>query len=198
MYDRSQENKGLLFLAGLSSGLAAWTKNEGVLFLIAAVIGQFFAIVPRRGLSIFLARMTAFFKGALPMLLILAYFKLRLAPAGDLFAADLLHPRGGLFIADRFFRAAVDFGQWPIIFLPILVLSGLLFGIKINPEDKSSIIASTVTLTVVLLGYYGIFLITPHDAGWHVSTSLDRLFLQIWPSAIFLFFQLTALPEEII
>lgn len=198
MYERRQENTGLIFLAGLSSGFAAWTKNEGTLFLAAVVIGQFFATVPKRGWAAFLARMTVFFKGALPVLLILAYFKLRLAPAGDLFAADLLHPRGWLFIAGRFFRTAADFGQWPVLFLPILVLSGLLFGIKINPEDKPSIIGSSVTLAVILLGYYGIFLITPHDAGWHVSTSLDRLFLQIWPSAIFLFFQLAALPEDIV
>ena len=31
-------SKGLLSLAGLTAGFAAWTKNEGVLFVLAAVV----------------------------------------------------------------------------------------------------------------------------------------------------------------
>ena len=205
MYDRNQKNTGLLFLAGLLSGFAAWTKNEGALFLAGAVIGQFFAIVPKNGWKPFLARMAIFFKGALPMLLILAYYKLRLAPRGYLFAADrpvsaivegIVNPHRWLLIAGEFCKAGVSFGRWPILFLPVLILSLIFFGIRINPEDKSNVIGSATSLAVMLFGYYFISLITPYDLTWQLSVTLNRLFLQIWPSVIFVFFQLTALPEK--
>lgn len=206
MYDRNQENTGLLFLAGLLSGLAAWTKNEGALFLAGAAIGQFFAVVPGRGWKPYLARMGVFFKGALPILLILAYYKLRLALAGDLFAADrtpaailggIIDLRRWLFIAGEFCKEGARFGKWPGLFIPALALSAVFFSIKISQKDKANITGTAVSLAVILLGYYFIFLITPHDVAWHLSTSLDRLFLQIWPAAVFLFFQLVALPERI-
>ena len=41
---------------------------------------------------------------------------------------------------------------------------------------------------MTLAGYFFIYLITPRDIYWHLRFSLNRLFLQLWPSAIFLFF----------
>jgi hypothetical protein len=41
---------------------------------------------------------------------------------------------------------------------------------------------------LTLAGYFFIYLITPRDIYWHLRFSLNRLFLQLWPSAIFLFF----------
>ena len=46
----------------------------------------------------------------------------------------------------------------------------------------------TLTLVLTLAGYFAIYIITPRDLYWHLRFSLNRLFLQIWPSAIFLFF----------
>jgi len=36
---------------------------------------------------------------------------------------------------------------------------------------------------------------TPIDLGYHLATSLNRLFLQLWPSVIFLFFLTAGAPE---
>jgi len=33
-----------------------------------------------------------------------------------------------------------------------------------------------------------VYVITPNDLYWHLRFSLNRLFLQLWPAAIFLFF----------
>lgn len=67
---------GLLVLSGLTSGLAAWTKNEGQLFLVVT------------GVSLFLAYMKAgpwsrpgyFLLGLFVPLAVVSYFKLFLAP----------------------------------------------------------------------------------------------------------------------
>jgi len=40
----SEDERGLLILAGLTAGLSAWTKNEGLLFLILVVLTRFIMI----------------------------------------------------------------------------------------------------------------------------------------------------------
>lgn len=206
MYDRYNKNTGLLFLAGISAGLAAWTKNEGLLFFAAIVIGQFFLIVPRSGWGQYIRRMWPFFKGALPILSILAYFKLRLAPPGDILIFEQLRA-ASVGILDyqkwwlnlyEFYKASINFGQWMFPFMPVLIISIILFGIKTNMPDRLSIVGSAVILSIILAGSYFIFLITPDYKMWQLMTlSLNRLFLQLWPSVIFLFFQAIALPEKI-
>ena len=206
MYDRYNKNTGLLFLAGISAGLAAWTKNEGLLFFAAIIIGQFFLIVPRSGWGQYIRRMWPFFKGALPILSILAYFKLRLAPPGDVLifeqlravSAGILDYQKWWLNLYEFYKASINFGQWAFPFMPILIISIILFGIKTNMPDRLSIIGSAVILSIILTGSYFIFLITPDYKMWQLMTlSLNRLFLQLWPSVVFLFFQAIALPKKI-
>jgi hypothetical protein len=33
----------------------------------------------------------------------------------------------------------------------------------------------------MLLGYFGVYVITANDLRWHLGTSLDRLLVQVWP-----------------
>ncbi len=47
---------------------------------------------------------------------------------------------------------------------------------------------AVITLALTLAGYFAIYVITPYDLYWHLRFSLNRLFLQLWPSVIFLFF----------
>jgi hypothetical protein len=37
---------------------------------------------------------------------------------------------------------------------------------------------------------------TPLDLNWHLMTSLNRLFLQLWPSAVFVVFMAAGTPGE--
>jgi hypothetical protein len=42
-------------------------------------------------------------------------------------------------------------------------------------------------MTVVLLmlvGYYIVYVTTPHPQAWHVETSFPRLLAQVWPTAV--------------
>jgi len=43
-----------------------------------------------------------------------------------------------------------------------------------------------VVITTLLLAYFVIYLITPHDLTWHLYTSCSRIFQHVYPALIFL------------
>jgi len=51
-------------------------------------------------------------------------------------------------------------------------------------------------LTLALIGEFFVYIVTPTDMEWLLSTSLNRLILQLWPAAVFIFFMVTRSPEE--
>jgi hypothetical protein len=57
-----------------------------------------------------------------------------------------------------------------------------------QPRPEPAFRVSLATLCLTLAGYFAIYLITPRDLYWHLRFSLNRLFLQLWPATIFLFF----------
>src|SRR4029077_3675319 len=68
------ETPAMMVLSGFAASMAAWTKNEGLLFaliVLAVCLGKRERVLP-------------WIAGALPGFLILAWFKLRLAPPSDL------------------------------------------------------------------------------------------------------------------
>lgn len=130
-----------------------------------------------------------------PLFALIAFFKRAIAPPGDLFSdpATMLHK---LRDASRYWavlkwygREFLRFGEWWLVPLPIVLLV-LYFLMRRNLEtrEKETVRASALALILTLVGYFLIYLITPRDIYWHLRFSLNRLFLQLWPSAIFLFF----------
>lgn len=177
---------GLLALAGLASGLTAWTKNEGLVFLIAAAvtvwIGQFQAVrksrqdhpgkASLRGLRPFLGGL------AIPLAAVLL-FKVSLAPPGDLISgqslaemlAKTLDPSRWGIILGAILQTLPQLGGWSWPAVWILPLGLLLVG------QAKSWLGSLIWLIpgLTLLGYIGVYLITPYDLAWHLQYSLDRL-----------------------
>lgn len=203
-YDRLySKNHNLLFLAGMSAGLTAWTKNEGFLFIISIVVARSFVTIQVHGWKILLKQMRIFFIGLMPILLIIVYFKTHIATANDLISSQ------GLSII---FNKLIDFSRYVqilkayvigsvkftegIISLPLLAIYLFLLGIKREERDKIIINTAFIALALMLAGYFFIYVITPYDLGWHLNTSLNRLFLQLWPSFIFLFFMIAQTPEQ--
>ena len=81
----------------------------------------------------------------------------------------------------------------------ILLLIGYLFlaGVRIDEGDRPGLIQSAAILGLMLIGYFFIYVLTPLDLGYHLATSLNRLFLQLWPSMIFLCFMIADSPEPV-
>ncbi len=190
-------SKRTLALAGLCAGFAAWTKNEGLLFLFSAVIGQILPMLlgkrpvgTRKRREVF-----AFLIGAAPLLALDLWFKHFIAPPGDLFTtpasmiSKAMTPLRYLVILKWFGKQFLRFGDWWLI--PVtLVLVALYFLSSRNEKlrEDAALHASLWTLALTLVGYFAIYVITPNELYWHLRFSLNRLLLQVWPSALFLFF----------
>ncbi len=190
------ESRSPLVLAGLAAGFAAWTKNEGVLFLLAILLARMWltsrqSSSGRRPIS----RMAPMLLAVAPIFALIALFKRAIAPPGDLFSdpTTMLHklsdPSRYWAVLKWYGRDLIRFGQWWLIPLPIVMLV-LYFLLKRNVtrEEKETVRASAAALILTLAGYFFIYLITPRDIYWHLRFSLNRLFVQLWPSAIFVFF----------
>lgn len=220
----SSRAKGWLVLAGLASSFAAWTKNEGLLFLLALVIGCFVvSIADRRrtqteskenphGRAEPLTRflLAPLVMSALPVFAVILWFKHFVAPPGDLFgsAGSMLrkvsHAHYGA-IARWFLKQFFGFGHWLWIPGTVLVLGLYLVlgqpaarteGAPAGPSGTrapnvaatAGFRASVFAILITLAGYFLVYVITPYDIYWHLRFSLNRLFLQLWPSVIFLCF----------
>ncbi|MEK7374182.1 MAG: glycosyltransferase family 39 protein [Thermodesulfobacteriota bacterium] len=206
---------GPLILAGIAAGLCAWTKNEGLLFVPIVTVSLAGAAAYTGGWRQSFKRTGWFLAGALPVLLIVLYFKTRLSPANDLVAgfslaaasAKLLDPGRYAEIARAFFITGISFTQGLIdvrvgmhlnpgaVNILLLVVYLLLTGIKIDEKDRVCLFQTAAVLLLMLAGYFFVYVMTPLDLNYHLMTSLNRLFLQLWPSAVFLFFMAAGLPE---
>ncbi len=225
---------GGFVLAGMSIGFAAWTKNEGMLFIIAAFSAYGCAhFLPKFQIRSIKQELTPLMIGFLSILLGIAYFKYALAPQNDVISSEnlvatlqkLLDKDRHILIFDRFqillkilfpgylllylgiggFMLYVQkesgFFQFSLVSLCLILSYFYLFLLpfflatcliaRILPVDRAhyrSAIMSTLTLSLMLMGYFCIYLITPYDLGWHIGTSMDRLIIQLLPSMIFVIF----------
>lgn len=186
---------GLEAAAGLMAGLAAWTKNEGILFLVVLLTVRVLMLYRRSGLKAALRSLAALSMGMLPVLILLVYFKIQIAPANDLVSGQsaratltrLSDPSRYSQILTAFAKGMLDFGRWQVYPLLLATYMGMK-GITRRPVNR---IAGWTILAVIffmLIGYFGVYLTTPKDLHWHMRTALHRLLLQLWPATLLMIF----------
>jgi hypothetical protein len=199
--DRGAGYRGLA-VAGLLAGLAAWTKNEGLLFVLALLVARFAIVVRYRGWKPGVKDIGAMLVGLGPMLLLILWFKLTLAPPNDLIAtvhlsdvfARLTDPARYWLLSKTFLDLFFYFGS-PWIGMPLLlVLYALFAGRDPRVEDRKAIATTFISLGLVLAGYCLVFIVTPHDPQWHLDTAFYRLVMHLWPGLLFGYFLMTKSP----
>jgi hypothetical protein len=139
----------------------------------------------------------AFVAGAIPVLLVVAWFKTAYAPP-DRWAAQLVSAATLDKITDpsrygHILMAAVsDFQVFP---WPLLAVYGLLMGIV--PDTGIHRAAYVVGTLLVLLaaGYATVFLTSPWDLTWHLRTAWTRTSYQLWPLGVFFTFLILKGPQ---
>jgi len=66
--------------------------------------------------------------------------------------------------------------------LPIVAAFTLLAGVdrSANPAPTMGLI----TMGLLIAGYAGVYVMTPHDLAWQMKTSLDRVMLHAFPTLV--------------
>jgi hypothetical protein len=204
LQDRYPEDLRFSILAGVMAGFAAWTKNEGLMFLSVLILARIIATVRYGNRGTMLPQFLRFAAGALPPLALVAFFKLRFAPANDLMSRS----------KHDIIAHATEFGRWVTtiegfikvafvvggFLIPLAVLmAGYWFLVRFNVEarDRLSLATLVITLGLMLIGDFAVFVLLSGDVAWHMNTSMERLFLQLWPSGLLAFF-LAANPPQLV
>src|SRR5579872_410933 len=194
--------RGFIVLAGLALGFGAWTKNEGVLVVFATVLASLLVSghsklhEPRtkeseapewRAIAILLL-------SAVPVFGLVLWLK-HVAPRGDLLQAPavmlqkFLTPARYWVILKWYSRELFRFGEWWPISATLLFLAVYFIAASREMGPKAASLRIAIWMLILTLaGYFAIYVITPNELYWHLRFSLNRLFLQLWPSAVYLFF----------
>jgi hypothetical protein len=180
-------------LAGATSAMAAWTKNEGIVFallmlIVAAVVvarsgdGDVGARARGRRWRLLLWGIA----GGAPVFIALVWFKLALAPPSvlaeglslDVFATRALDLNRHATVAALMAQHAVRWSApFAVAVFPIVSIAAMWMAVRGGPAVR--MMAAVAGL--MLGSYYLAYVISPFDIAWHVSTSIDRLLVQLWP-----------------
>lgn len=182
---------GLVALAGVAIGGMLWSKNEGMMLAIAAFPAVAVALVTpfdwRRGgiTAVCLVLATA------PFLFCLFHFKLVYAPAGEMAEALLSSKTAGTLLEAERWSIVLRHGARIVLQENIAIIAAVLSMIAfwrrpIWPGRSGLAIASLPLLAA--FGYLYVYLRTPHSLSWHLGTSLSRILLHVFPSALLAFF----------
>ena len=176
-----------LMLAGTLAGLAAWTKNEGL--VVVGVTASFVAWMALRDARP--RRAVWWMIGAAPAMLTLTWFKLLVASAVPAYLAE---GSGGLLL-ERFFEADRHATVGALLWQYASAWGGpLADGVALLGLVATALIAATrpgrsrrailVVIAVMFASYYVVYLLTSMEVEWLVMTTFDRLMVQIWPALV--------------
>jgi hypothetical protein len=210
MGDRAPGSSRWSATAGMMAGFASWTKNEGMLFLVAVLAARLVAVAAARGWRASLREAVAFAIGAAPIVAVVAAFKARFAPPSDFLAAQgpadvvakLADPSRYVILAETAVAQVAGPGgdnrRLLDVVAAIVVLAAyrlLLGGAPRRPGEPGASFAA-IALALMVAGYVAAYVATPLHLPWHVRYSLSRLVVHLWPLAVFTAFLATASPEE--
>lgn len=191
----------LLFLAGLTASCAAWTKNEGLLFLVLIILIRFIGEIRRHNWLAILKQFFYFCLGMSFVLSTLIYFKLSFAIANDLVnKTNLKKLSVYLFDIDRYLEVLLGMTKKIFAFndhiISLLIIYFLISGVARSSFVKKGIASHVLLMSLMLGGYFFSYFISPFNLEWHVKASMSRLIVQLWPTGIFLFFYCVRGPEK--
>jgi hypothetical protein len=120
----------------------------------------------------------------------------------DMFPTTGAETTAKLADAGRWGQAALGFGKaildagnpWthPVL-LAVILAAGL--GVVAAGERRGRLWL-WIPVGATISAEYALYLITTSNLDWHISTTVNRLVAQLWPSLIWLFFLLLRAPED--
>jgi len=170
----------MIYLLAFICASCAWVKNEGLVFFILFTIGFLFINYKNKPV------LKKYLIGLIIPILVVGSFKLFFSPANDLVAANnnrLPHLASYLFDLKRYitilkFAATTITSNYMIV--PVLIFIVAIF------KGKFFLSFSFIIVILLLAAYFLVYLLTPYDLNWHLSTSLSRILQHVFPALIYL------------
>ena len=186
--------RATLLLAGLLAGLAAWTKNEGLVLLgiTALLVGW---ILVRHGRP----RQAAWWvAGTMPAGLTVLWFKGIMAPGAPAYLGEGSGAAALLWALVGPERHAT---VWPLVWddvarwggamatgvAPVAMVAAL--AVACVPGHRAAR-GTVAAIALMLAGYYAVYLVSPLEIVWLVDTTVGRLLAQLWPALVLAAFSL--------
>ena len=191
----------LVFLAGLTVSCAAWTKNEGQLFLALVIFVYFIGQLRIKEGSKTLKEFIGFTLGLAPVLGTLFYFKSNFALENAHLNTNTLNQLGSYLVdIDRYILVGTKCIYKLFTFNDGIVwlMAGYFFlsGLERSDLIKKRILSHTILLLLMMCGYFFVYVIYPGNPRDLLSASLRRIIIQLWPTWVFLFFYCVKGPEK--
>jgi hypothetical protein len=199
-YFKNAESKSkgdrILILIMMNLGSALFVKNEGLIFLSAFIV-----VLIVRKLAMTNTRSDRYnnllnFSPLIAYLFLNIYVKQQLAPPNYLLDPEstsgilskVIDIQRHTKVITVFLDRLKTFGNFKYSTISALFILLFISKTKISRKNTQVIILLTLLLILTLVGYYCVFIITPYDLDWHLSSSLKRLYIQLWPSVVFIYF----------
>jgi hypothetical protein len=185
-------HRGLLVLAGFTAGCAGWTKNDGLLTIVAVSAAMMIPVFWKPSET--LRQSGALIAGLALPLIVIFWFKLKVAPPNDVLGGrhfqeiveKVLMPHRYITIWTSLSDIFWSFGNWIINPVPILLAYVALQRIDRKMLLNEGWLQSVFVCVIVLVGYLAIFVITPQELQQYIDVSLPRLYLHLWPAFLML------------
>jgi hypothetical protein len=183
-------------LAGATAGLAAWTKNEGLLFVGAVALARLLAVAFFGRSNPSLRQLPAFAAGLAPVLAVVIYFKLAYAGPSDLLGAkprltDISRYLGAFY---AFVKEAFAIGNFVIPVIVALAAYWYFARFRWDQRERPALATLAITLCLMIAGYYAVYVALTKDLQWQLDSSLQRLSMHLWPAMALLFFMAVGAP----
>jgi hypothetical protein len=173
-------------LLGLFTGLAGWTKNEGMSWLLVVGVMLLLSAVRRK---IEMRHAMGAMGVAIALSLPWRLFQWSHGFESDLFSAPLV------FHADRWQIIVKAVAQqfslwesWGILWIIAIIAGGitLIRWIRRTSQTRPTMLSLGGTLLLQGAMYMLIYFITPLQVEWHLGSSLDRIMLHLAPLTLFI------------
>jgi Dolichyl-phosphate-mannose-protein mannosyltransferase len=196
----NENNRGLFFLSGLMAGLSAWTKNEGLPFVMLIIICTLFVF----GIQHMRMNLISLLAGMALPLLTTVLFKTVISVNNDLFTnngipeiiSKIFTPTRYIQILTHLISELFHLGNWPISIIAVLLIYGWIMGTRNSDSltEKALWVIPVSQFAVYML----IYVITPYDLEWHLNYSMSRLLIHLFPLALLSFFLFVNTPEAVL
>jgi len=189
----------LTVLAGLMAGFAAWTRNEGLIFLAAVILARAFALFRSSQRAAIAPQVLRFLAGAAAPLAVLAVFKVRVAGPSELWGAPaatilkhLVDPSRWIVTLEGLLLILVNFGRFLIPIVLALALYWYLVRFRPDARDRAALSTAAGALVLTLAVQLLLDILFVDNISVEVATAFERILLQLWPAALLAFFLASA------